>query len=101
MKVLAGATLPGDSESVGVRMAYQIPAATPAQVTLVTTEKICKSALAAFKAAVPNQSPAPTRIYVVAVGSAYVVWNPYKYETSEWTTHVIFNSHFQVLSMFG
>jgi hypothetical protein len=101
MKVLAGATLPADSESVGIRTTYQIPAASPAQVTLVTTEKTCKSALAAFISAVPEQSPTPTTIYVVAVGSVYVVWNPYRPANSEWSTNVVFNSRFQVLSKFA
>jgi hypothetical protein len=101
MKVLAGATLPADSESVGIRTTYRIPATSPAQVTLVTTEQTCKSALAAFISAVPGQSPTPTRIYVVAVGSVYVVWNPYRSANSEWSTNVVFNSRFQVLSMFG
>lgn len=101
MKVLVAATLPADSESVGERMTYKIPAASPTQVTLVTTERTCKSALTAFKSAVPGQSPAPTSIYVVAVGSVYVVWNPVRPASSEWYSNVIFSSKFQVLSKFG
>lgn len=101
MKVLVAATVPADSESVGVRTAYKIPAASPTQVTLVATESKCKSALAAFKAKVPGQSPVPTRIYVLAVGSVYVVWNPRQGVESEWAPHLILNSKFQFLEGFG
>lgn len=98
---IGAATLPADSESVGVRMTYKIPAVSPTQVTLVTTERTCKSALTAFKSAVPAPYPAPTRIYVVAVGSVYVVWNPVVYAGSEWSPNVVFDSKFKVLSKFG
>ena len=101
MRVLAGATLPADSESVGIRMTYKIPAVSPAHVSLVTDEKTCKSALRAYVSAVGGQSPAPTRVYVVAVGSAYVVWNPVPSANSEWSTNVVFDSKFRVLSSFG
>ncbi len=101
MKVLVAATVPADSESVGVRTAYKIPAASPTQVTLVTSETKCKSALAAFKSKVPGQSPVPTRIYVLAVGSVYVVWNPRQGVGSEWAPHLILNSKFQFLEGFG
>jgi hypothetical protein len=101
MRALVGATLPSDSESVGVRLSYRIPAATPAQVALVTSEKTCKSALVAYKIASPGESPAPTSVYVVAVGSVYVVWTAYRPANSEWSTDVVFNSGFQVLAIFG
>ena len=101
MKQLATATLPADSESVGLRATYQIPAVSAAQVTLVTTEKTCKSALTAFKSAVPGQSPAPTSVYVVAVGPVFVVWNPAPSANSEWSPSVVFDSRFRVLSKFG
>ena len=101
MRALAGATLPADSESVGIRTSYQIPAVSPAHVSLVTDEKTCKSALTAYISAVGGQSLAATRIYVVAVGSAYVVWNPVRSEKSEWYTNVVFDSKFRVLSSFG
>lgn len=101
MKVLVTATVPADSESVGVRMTYQIPVVSPTQISLVTTERICKSALTAFKLAVPGQAPAPTSIYVLAVGPVYVVWNPLQGTKSEWAPHLILNSKFQVLSQFA
>ena len=101
MKQLATATLPADSESVGLRGTYQIPAVSAAEVTLVTTERTCKSALTALKSAVPGQSPAPTRVYVVAVGPVFVVWNPTPSRNSEWSPSVVFDSKFRVLSKFG
>lgn len=101
MKVLVAATVPADSESVGIRTAYKIPAANPTQVTLVTKEQTCKSALAAFNSKVPGQSPVATRIYVVAVGSVYVVWNPRQGVGAEWAPNLILNSKFQFLEGFG
>ena len=100
MKKLATATIPADSESVGIRTTYQIPAAAASQVSLVTTTKTCQSALAAFKTAAPDVTPSPTNVYVVAVGSVYVVWAT-RVGSSEWTPHVVFDSKFRVLSQFA
>jgi hypothetical protein len=100
MKELVSATLPADSETVGIRMTYMIPSVSPTQVSLVTTERTCKSALTAYTAAVPGRSPAPTRVYVVAVGTVYVVWDNAQ-GSAEWNPHVILNSKFQVLAKFA
>jgi hypothetical protein len=100
MRQLATATLPADSESVGVRTTYQIPAVASTQVVLVTTARTCQSALSAFKAAVPYMSPIPTSVYVIAVGSVYVVWAD-RGTTGEWTPHVVLNSKFATLSQFA
>src|SRR5450759_4447595 len=100
MRSLATATVPADSESVGLRTTYKIPAVAATQVSLVTTARTCQSALAAFKTAVPQLAPTPTTVYVVAVGSVYVVWAS-SAPSSEWTQHIVFNSKFQILSEFA
>lgn len=100
MRQLATATVPADSESVKLRSTYGIPAATANQVLLVTTTRTCQSALSAFRTAAPDVTPSPTSVYVVAVGSVYVVWAT-RPAQSEWTPHVVFTSKFQVLSQFA
>jgi hypothetical protein len=100
MRSLATATVPADSESVGIRTTYKIPAVAAAQVSLVTTTRTCQSALAAFKTAVPQLAPTPTTVYVIAVGSVYVVWAS-RDPSSEFTQHIVFNSKFQILSEFA
>lgn len=100
MRQLATAAVPADSESVGIRTAYRLPAVVANQVSLVTTKKTCQSALAAFKTAVSQLMPSPTNIYVVAVGSVYVVWAS-RPASTEWTQHIVLNSKFKVLSQFA
>ncbi len=100
MRQLATASVPSDSESVAIRTTYQIPAALATQVTLVNTAKTCQSALVAFKAAAPDVTPAPSSIYMVAVGNVYVVWAS-NTASSEWTPHVVLSSKFKVLSQFA
>jgi hypothetical protein len=100
MRSLATATVPADSESVGIRTTYKIPAVAATQVSLVTTARTCNSALAAFNTAAPQLTPKPTSVYVIAVGSVYVVWAS-RAASSEWTQHIVFNSKFQVLSEFA
>lgn len=100
MRQLATAAVPADSESVGIRTTYKLPAVAATQVSLVTTTRTCQSALSAFKAAVPQLTPMPTNVYVVAVGSVYVVW-ACRRASSEWTQHIIMDSKFKVLSQFA
>jgi hypothetical protein len=99
MRQLATAT-PADSESVTVRTSYKIPAVAASQVALVTTARICRSALSAFRTAVPLLLAAPSSVYVIAVGNVYVVWADGS-PLSEWTQHVVFDSKFQILAEFA
>lgn len=102
MKELVAATVPADSESVGIRTSYKFPVVSISQVSLVQTERTCKSALQSFSAALPAGSVKPTALYVVAVGGVYVVWAPLNAgQVSEWTVHMVLDSKFVVLSKFA
>jgi hypothetical protein len=62
-----------------------IPAvASAASIRLVTRESVCRSANSAYQAAATGaRQTLSGRVYVVQVGSAYVVWDPqYRYSTS-------------------
>lgn len=95
------ATAPAsDSDDVATRQNYQLPAVAANQVTLVSTTKTCKSALQADTPLLPAGTPAPTSVYVVAVGSVYVVWIPAAAGT-EFALNVVFSSKFAKLAAFG
>lgn len=100
MRELATASLPSDSESVGIRMDYKLPAASASQVLLVQNERTCKSALQSYIGALPASTPKPTRVYVVAVGNTFVVWDALA-SAFEWTPHVILSSKYVVLTKFA
>ena len=85
-----------DSEHVAKRRDYHLPAVAAAQVTLVSTATICNSALRAYTALLPTGTPAPTSIYLVAVGTGYVAWIPAAAGT-EWASVVSFDSKFHRL----
>jgi hypothetical protein len=98
MKSLATATAI-DSELVAKRQRYHVPAATASQVTLVSTKKTCSNALAAYKLLLPAGTPAPTSLYLVAVGNVYLAWIPAAANT-EWSLAVVFDSQFVKLESF-
>lgn len=89
-----------DRDRVATRKAYHLPAVAAYQVTLVSTSKTCKSALAAYTPLLPAGTPAPTSVYVVAVGNVYVVLTPATPGT-EWTLSVVFDSRFNKLESWG
>jgi hypothetical protein len=88
-----------DSEDVAKRQNYHLPAVAANQVTLVSTSKTCKNALAAYTPLLPAGTPAPTSVYVVAAGNVYVVWVPAA-DGTEWALSVVFDSHFNKLASF-
>lgn len=66
-----------DIDWAGRRTDYQLPATTTNKVVLVTSGKACASALSAYKANMGTGEPAPTSVYVVAIGTThYAVWAP-------------------------
>jgi hypothetical protein len=81
-----------------------IPAVTSASnIQLITKEATCKSANTAYQAgATGARQTLSGRVYVVQVGSSYVVWDPqYRYSTSvdhwvymtfgsKWVKHSVF-----------
>lgn len=100
MTVLATAPA-ADSEHVAKRHNYGIPSTTASKISLVTSGRTCGNALQAFLQAVPGLSPAPTNVYVVSVGSVYVVWSPGPFSGAEYIPHVVMDSKFAVKSKFA
>jgi hypothetical protein len=75
------------TDSVGKATADSlgIPAvASAANIQLITKESTCRSAKAAYQAAATGQTQTLSgRVYVVQVGSDFVVWDPaYRYSTT-------------------
>ena len=100
MTVLATAPA-ADTEHVSKRQNYGIPSTTASKISLVTSGRTCSSALQAFLQAVPELSPAPTNVYVVSVGSVYVVWSSGPFAGAEFIPHVVMDSKFAVKSKFA
>lgn len=79
------------------------PAASSADVVLITKQTICKSANTAYqKAATGARQTLTGRVYVVQVGSSYVVWDPgYVYDPAYPTDiYMVFDSRWAKKSIF-
>lgn len=101
MTQLVTASNATDSESVATRTAYKIPVVATTQISVVQTERTCKSALQTYSAALLPTTVKPTRVFVVAVGNVYVVWTPISGSTPEWTLHMVLDSKFVILAKFA
>jgi hypothetical protein len=89
MRELATGT---DSADVADRANFAIPAADSSAVQIVTNSSICAQAAQAFYADVPT-SVARVPVFVVAVGSVYVVGSP-SVKQGEWLALTVYNSDF-------
>lgn len=58
------------------RQRHAIPAVDSSTVTVVSVMKVCDKVLASFKPTLPAAAPAPTRLFVMKVGTTYVVLYP-------------------------
>lgn len=95
------ATAPtSDLEWARRRTDYGIPAVAASKVVLVTAARTCKSALEAYLANLAPGEPAPTAVYVVAVGSTYVVWAP-RLPNQHFGRTIVFSSKFVRLAAFA
>lgn len=96
MKELVVSTRPAD---VASRQRLAIPATDSAQVTVVSDTKICDKVLAAFKPTLDSTIPAPTRLFVMKVGTVYVALYP---ESSEDTDiYRVTSRQYAILSRFA
>ena len=95
---LATSTDPGD---VAQRNRLGIPATTAANVTYVTTEQVCSKAATAFAAnvGVVNGPPVSGVLYVVKVGSVYVVDDPSQ-KMGEFSIRMVLTDKFKYVSQF-
>jgi hypothetical protein len=90
-----------DTESVTIRTSYNLPVVAPTQIAVVTKSSICTKALAAYAAALPAGLTAPTSVYVVKVGSTYVVWPQSMGTQSEFIMRLVMDSHYTTLAKFA
>ena len=93
------------TDSVGKAAADSlgIPAvASASAIRLVTKESTCHSANTAYRAvATGARQTLSGRVYVVQVGTRYVVWDPqYRYSTSGDDVYVVFTSKWAKKSIF-
>ena len=93
-----------DSSWVAARDARGIPAASSANtVVLITRENTCKSANTAYQSVATGARQTLTgRVYVVQVGTSYVVWDPgYRYDiASPADIYMVFDSRWAKKSIF-
>lgn len=96
--------LASDSTMRDTRDSLRIPAvALASDVVLVTKEATCKSANTAYQAVATGARQTLTgRVYVVRVGTSYVVWDPgYAYNASYPTDiYMVFDSRWVNRSIF-
>ena len=98
LKALATSTESGD---VTQRNRLGIPATSAANVTYVTTEQVCSKAATAFGAhvGVVNGPPVSGVLYVVKVGSVYVVDDPSQ-KMGEFSIRMVLTDKFKYVSQF-
>ena len=93
-----------DSATKDVRDFLLIPAvASAADVALITKEVTCKSANTAYqKAATGARQTLSGRVFVVKVGTSYVVWDPaYRFNAAyETWAYMLFDSRWVLKSLF-
>jgi hypothetical protein len=86
------------------RDSLRIPAvALPSDVALITKEVTCESANTAYQRVATGARQTLTgRVYVVRVGTSYVVWDPgYAFDASDPTDiYMVFDSHWNNKSIF-
>ena len=93
-----------DTTYNSTRIALALPAITSAsQIALVTKASTCKSANTAYQAAATGARQTLTgRVYVVHVGTSYVVWDPwYQFNTAvPADIYMVFDSQWVKRSIF-
>lgn len=96
--------LASDASWRAVGDSLRIPAASSsAGVVLITKENTCKSANTAYQGvATGARQTLSGRVYVVQVGTTYVVWDPgYMYNgSSPKPTYMVFDSRWKLQSVF-
>jgi hypothetical protein len=86
IEVVKSYALASDSVGRAVRDSLRIPAvASATNIVLISKEVTCKSANTAYQlAATGARQTLSGRVYVVQVGTRYVVWDPsYRYDTGQ------------------
>jgi hypothetical protein len=93
-----------DSIGQAVRDSLRIPAVVSAgDIVLITKENVCKSANNAYQSIASGaRGTLSGRVYVVQVGTSYVVWDPsYRYSTADQAdVFIVFDSRWARKSIF-
>ena len=93
-----------DSIGQATRDSLRIPAvASASNVVLVTNENTCRSVNAAYQNVASGARQALSgRVYVVQVGTSYVVWDPsYRYDPADaFDVFIVFDSRWAKKSIF-
>lgn len=97
----SSAAIKGDAQ---VRDSLRLASSSAANVTLVTSESVCKKANATYQAELGGVggSPFSGKVYVVKAGTTYAVLDPsfhYQGRTNNWII-VIMDSRYKKLSLF-
>jgi hypothetical protein len=94
-----------DSTNAGLRSLLHIPQAATSQVTYVTNKTTCGKALTPYNTATratdantgAEVDPPSGLLYMVQVGTVYVVWDPVK-KVGEYRSYITVDSKFKVLA---
>jgi hypothetical protein len=104
IEMIKSYAIPSNSRYAAARDSLRIPAvSSPGSITLVTKEVTCKSANTAYqKVATGARETLSGRVYVVQVGTSFVVWDPaYRYNAnSPAETYMVFDSKWIKQSIF-
>ena len=92
-------TLNGGTDSNAVRMRNRVhlPVVSASAISVVTDSLTCADALATYNRVTKPETGPATHIYLIAVGSVYVAFNP-NVSAGEWTEHVVMDSTFHFLA---
>jgi hypothetical protein len=89
-----------DSSTIASRQGLQVPAVAANRVKLVTKASTCKKASDAYSAALNEPSNPGRAVYVVQIGSVYLVEDPTQL-IREWTQGMVFDRKFVLLERYA
>lgn len=86
-------TLVGDSALAEERVLWQVAIVPPAEVQIVQDPEVCSLAANVYGAGLQED---PRDVYVVRVGTRYIVWDPQE-RVGEFGTHIVFDLDWNLL----
>jgi hypothetical protein len=88
-----------DAGSVALdRALYGLPRVDPSTITVVTDKTICAKAERAYTAALKSTTSTPSgKVYVIKVGTVYVVQDPQR-KGGEYVIEIVMDSQFRVIA---
>lgn len=87
-----------DTGIVAVRQRQQLPAVAASQVTYVTDNAVCATVEQPYSAALAGNGITPSlQVYVIKIGTVYVVWDPVQ-RGGEFQTFMTVSSKYKILA---